>query len=163
MLQVCKSSAAITGETRVYNIASSSTYDTILTAMESQFKYGSETKWGFVGDGFLRTIQALCAATTFMGQLTISGNQYDDKFGLNVRKLTSTFGEIKLVRDRCLTHDGGYNKTMFVVDPANVSMLMYRDIELYDLPSTADIEDKEFRTEVGLQVKYPETHGFWYI
>ena len=150
-------------ETRVFNFTSSSTYSAMLANLQAQFKYGSQTKWGFVGDGMLATIQALCAASTFMPQLRIMGSQMDEKFGLNVTKLMSPFGEINLVRDRTMTQDGFYTNSMFVVDPDNVEMLVYRDVQLYDLPSTMDIEDKEFRCELGLAVKLPESHGFWYV
>ena len=150
-------------ESRVFNFTASSTYTAMLANLQAQFKYGSGVKWGFVGDGMLSTIQALCAASTFMPQLRIQGSQMDEKFGLNVTKLTSPFGEINLVRDRTMTMDGFYTNTMFVVDPENIDMLVYRDVDIYDLPSTYDIEDKEFRTELGLCVKLPETHGFWYV
>lgn len=150
-------------ETRVFSFTSSSTYAAMLANLQAQFKYGSGTKWGFVGDGMLSTIQALCAASTFMPQLRIQASQFDEKFGLNVSVLTSPFGEINLVRDRTLTQDGFYTNTMFVADPANIELLMYRDVDIYDLPTTKDAEDKEFRTEIGLAVKNPETHGFWYV
>ncbi len=150
-------------ESRVFQISSSSTYNTILSNMQQQFKYGSGVKWGFVGDGMLTAIHTLIGASTYMGQLRINASVRDNAFGLDVTKLTSPYGEINLVRDRTLTMDGGYTNTMFVVDPENIEMLMYRDVDLYDLPSTKDIEDKEFRVESGLCVKLPETHGFWYI
>lgn len=150
-------------ETRVFQIASSSTYNTILSNMQQQFKYGSGVKWGFVGDGMLTAIHTLIGASTYMGQLRINASVRDNAFGLDITKLTSPYGEINLVRDRTLTMDGGYTNTMFVVDPENIEMLMYRDVDLYDLPSTKDIEDKEFRVESGLCVKLPETHGFWYL
>jgi len=150
-------------ETRVFKFNSSSTYSTILTNMMNQFKFGSAEKYGFIGDGALNALKTLVNATTYRGALNINATTWDQAFDLPVMKLETDFGTINLIRDRTLTQDSAYTNTMFVVDPANVDFLVYRDIELADLPTTDDAECKEFRTEVGLCVKLPETHGFWYV
>jgi len=163
LLQSCKVSEALTGSKALVNLTSSSTLSDFLAGMQQQFKWGSSSKYAFVGDGFLSMINALVFASGFASQLKMNSSIKDEAFGIDINKLYTPYGELNLVRDRTMTQDGFYTNTMFVVDPANIDLLMYRDVDLYDLPSTKDIEDKEFRCEMGLCVKLPETHGFWYM
>jgi len=163
LLQACKMSQTLTGSLATVNITSSSTLAALMAGMQQQFKYGSSTKYAFVGDGFLSMINALLFSDTFTKQLSMNASIKDEQFGININKLYTPYGELNLVRDKTMTQDGIYTNTMFVVDPENIDLLMYRDVDLYDLPSTKDIEDKEFRCEMGLCVKLPETHGFWYM
>lgn len=162
MLQAAKTCAAITGETRVFGLSSASTFKDIITNMENQFRWGSATKYAFVGAGMLTVLNNLLLDGTLSPLNRVNMQAGQDQYGINITKLMTPHGDLNLVLDRTMSQDGIYNRSMFVVDPANVELMVYRDTQLYELPTSADVKDYEFRSNIGLKVLLPETHGFWY-
>ena len=138
--------------------ASSFVYADWIDTSQSIFKYGTR-KMAIGGGGMLSFLQKLSNASPAVMNITKGQTEY----GAGFKQIETAHGMLDYFRSDLLTQDSKYTNTMFIIDPDNVELVVYRDLNLEDLPTTKDILLKQWIAQIGLKVKFPERHGFAYL
>lgn len=159
ILQTSNAAASLTGETRTFGLTVSGFgYDDWIDTTQNIFKYGTN-KIAIGGAGMLSFLQKISNASP--AQTTISKGQ--TSYGTGFKQIETAHGTLDFFKSELLTQDSKYTNTMFIIDPDNVELITYRDLNLEDLPTTKDIILKQWIAQIGLKIKYPERHGFAYL
>ena len=141
-------------ETRVFNMTSAS-YDlgAFIDDMEKIFKYGSKTKECICGYGVVSFFNKLAAK-----EQAIQMGPGKNVYGIDVTQLITPHGIINLKPSRAMSDH--YRNSMALIDPSNIDILTLHPTTWAGLPKTRDGKDVEILTELGLQVRLPETHAW---
>lgn len=141
-------------ETRLFNMTAAS-YDlnAFIDDMEKIFKYGSKVKESVCGYGVVSFFNKLAAK-----EQAIQMNPGKNIYGINVTELVTPHGTINLKPSRGMSDH--YNMSMALIDPSNIDILTLHPTTWGGLPKTRDGKDVEILTELGLQVRLPETHAW---
>ncbi len=134
--------------------------------METVFKYGSTSKFGFTGAGALKGLaQAVRETSDYnIDETTIA-------YGLNVRRIISPMGTLFLMIHPLFNHraHGSYYNSFITFDPGKLTYctLPGRDTRLIRLKNNPDDPDtlgidgiiEEYRTSAGLEFHNMTTFG----
>lgn len=154
------------------NIATANTstgvdYDAFEAYMAAAFKYGSNQKVGFIGNGTSLFLQQLIRKTdNVQWQMTPGAS----KFGMKFTEFTTPFGSLLLKRHPQFTMMTGgtnnstkyygYDNAMFILDPGKLEYFYIDDIQHRTnlQANDADGEKHGFLAECGITLLAPKTH-----
>ena len=124
------------------------------TVAKEVFRHGSQDKLLIAGPN-------LAAAINSWADKKLVTNVEKDTFGLRIKNLVTTYGELKVIYDPLLEGAvyGGYG---FVLDTENIryAYLEGRDTKLHVGIQSPDLDGvvDEYLTECSLEVRLPRTH-----
>jgi hypothetical protein len=129
-------------------------YYWLMTQLEILFRYGSDTKICFCGNGALLGINWAAAGNH---DLTIEGVKTD--FGMNFQQMTTPFGQVMFKTHPKFNQTTHLRKLCMFLDPANLNYRYIDDTDYYPERQANDIdgEKSEYLTEAGLELHHGET------
>lgn len=136
------------------------TLDVFKTWLQSFMVFGSDQKLAFCGPTAYSTISnyANNGANGFriMNQATV--------FGMNITEILTPFGVLDLAFHPLLKHASNYADWMVVVDLQHIVQKTFEPLFLEPNIQTPgqDSYQEQFRSKLGLKVKFPEAHGYAY-
>lgn len=130
---------------------------------------GTETRLAFVGPGALRGLNAAIKADG-ASRYEISKMQTDGTYGIKFQTLESVFGTLMFKVHPLFNLETTLSYAMLVYEPRNVMFMPYRDTQYYSDPAEngettslrrADKIEGEYLTEGTIELKFPETMGYY--
>jgi hypothetical protein len=134
------------------------TYTWLLEKLEQIFRYGTQEKIGFCGNGFVlginKMISVLGSTSVVIGPATMA-------YGFKVQELICPFGTLLLKTHPLFNQDAVFRNDCVVLD---TEYLIYRYVD--DTKYKPNIQDNdldgeksEYLTECGLEVHFEKAHG----
>lgn len=142
-------------------------YDAFEAYMAAAFKYGSNQKVGFIGNGTSLFLQQLIRKTDNVQWQMVPGAK---KFGMNFTEFVTPFGSLLLKRHPQFTMMTGgttagtkyygYDNAMFILDPGKIEYFYIDDIQHRTnlQANDADGEKHGFLAECGVTLLAPKAH-----
>lgn len=144
-------------------------YDDLVNDMEELFRFrSSKVKYAFCSRQVLAHFNKILfmdksGGTSPVGRWNLES--YTNSFGIDVQRLRTGFGELRLAESNVLSGDfvagTGYNKVMMVVDPMGIRQRVLEDEhwESLDVNGNGLSGGQELYADKGLEMNLPETHG----
>lgn len=133
-------------------------YNWLLDRLEEIFRYGSNTKIGFCGNGVVLAIQKLILA---MGSSLISVSSEQLNYGFKVQNLICPFGELLLKTHPLFNLDAATRQECVILDTEKLTYRYVDDTQYKPDRGANDLDGSksEYLTECGLQLGYEKTHA----
>jgi hypothetical protein len=153
-------SANVLGDSRIFKLArGTATLKDIDAVFARVSEYGGD-KIAMLGSGAMTALNEIFLRT---GKYNITAS--DQKFGLKWKTLETQHLDLEMTPHKGLTLSNSYlTNCMFIVDKENVQMRELIPMYTEKLVTNKTGKWYEVRGNVGLRVKYPETHAMiWFV
>ena len=130
--------------------------------LEPAYRYGSTSKLGLCGSGALIGIKQMAKSGA-----TVNLNQGASFYGMNIRRLEMTFGDLMLKTHPLFNIDPALRNSILILEPQYLKQRVIDntffkadDRERKGGSGQLDGSREEFLTEIGLEIHYPQTMAF---
>jgi len=157
------SSTALDSTDHIYDFGGSFEIDTMREKAEQIFKYGSETKWAFVGGSFLTKLWNL------FEKFLVMNDNLANRWGWKVYELDLGHGVLLLMEHPLFaemsTSNNSYNSDMLIIDPEYVQLMKMKNMDVRVKSNTQDnnvhYRIDEITSSTSIRRLHPSAH--WYI
>lgn len=131
------------------------TYENWIDDSERIFEYGSDSKIAYCG----RSAYSFLSSKVPIRNGLLSLSSGDSSFGVKVSTIESPSGDLQLMKHPMMYDN--YDDFAIIVDPSNVNLVVFRDLNLEEgvQANGTDGKEDQWMFDVGLKPKLIETHS----